>query len=89
MSRRRVRVALLLCLGIAPAAWAQTSTPPPPPPPEPTSWKDRLRREPDQAGGLHFTEHWAVAFGGIKSGSGIGAGPAFSIKFRDGGFMQL
>lgn len=79
---------LLLCLGIAPAAWAQTSTPPPPEP-EPTSWKDRLRREPDQAGGLHFTEHWAVAFGGIKSGSGIGAGPAFSIKFRDGGFVQL
>jgi hypothetical protein len=49
---------------------------------------ERLK-EPDQAGGLHFTEHWAVAFGGIKQGSGIGAGPAFSTKFANGGFMQL
>ena len=82
-----------MCLGIAPGAAAQapaTSSPPPPPPPqeEPITWKDRLK-EPDQAGGLHFTEHWAVAFGGIKQGSGVGAGPAWSTKFANGGFVQL
>lgn len=48
---------------------------------------DRLK-EPDQAGGLHLTEHWGVAFGGIKQGSGIGVGPAWSTKFSNGGFMQ-
>lgn len=49
---------------------------------------DRLK-EPDQAGGLHLTEHWGVAFGGIKQGSGAGAGPAWSTKFANGGFMQI
>jgi hypothetical protein len=67
------------------AASAQNATPAPEPKP---TMRDRLK-EPDQAGGLHFTEHWAVAFGGIKQGSGIGAGPAFSTKFANGGFMQL
>ena len=71
------------------AGFAQTATPQAAPPPdEPKSIVDRLK-EPDQAGGLHFTEHWAVAFGGIKQGSGAGAGPAWSTKFADGGFVQL
>ena len=71
------------------SGFAQTATPPSAPPPdEPKSIVDRLK-EPDQAGGLHFTEHWAVAFGGIKQGSGAGAGPAWSTKFADGGFVQL
>jgi hypothetical protein len=46
-------------------------------------------REPDQAGGLHFTDHWAVVFGGIKQGSGIALGPAWSTRFEDGGFLQV
>lgn len=83
-------IAALLAVGFASGIAAQTTTPPPPPQPEPGKVKliDRLK-EPDQAGGLHFTEHWGVAFGGIKEGSGIGAGPAFSTKFGNGGFMQL
>ena len=88
MTRSRF-LALLLCLGIAPGVAAQSpATPPSPPQEEPLSWKERLK-EPDQAGGLHFTEHWAVTFGGIKQGSGIALGPAFSTKFADGGFMQI
>jgi hypothetical protein len=55
---------------------------------EQPSWIVRLK-EPDQAGGLHFTDHWAVVFGGIKQGSGIALGPAFSNKFNDGGFLQI
>lgn len=80
-------VALVMCLGLVPVVAAQTAAAPPPPE-EPITWKDRLK-EPDQAGGLHFTEHWAIAFGGIKSGSGAGAGPAWSTKFDNGGFVQL
>jgi len=84
----------MVVIGPARNAVAQTTPSPPPPvatatqPEEPLTWKDRVK-EPDQAGGLHFTEHWAVAFGGIKAGSGIGAGPAYSTKFANGGFMQL
>jgi hypothetical protein len=89
-------IALTGGAGIARPAAAQTPPSPPPPaqvttpaePDKPMTWKDRLK-EPDQAGGLHFTEHWAVAFGGIKQGSGVGAGPAFSTRFANGGFMQL
>jgi hypothetical protein len=55
---------------------------------EPQTLLERLK-EPDQAGGLHFTEHFAVAFGGIKQGSGIALGPAVSHKFANGGFAQL
>ena len=50
--------------------------------------RERLSK-PDQAGGLHFTDHFAVAFGGIKQGSGIALGPAYSTTFSDGGFVQL
>lgn len=46
-------------------------------------------KEPDQGGGFHVTEHWAVVFGGIKSGSGIALGPAFSHKFADGAYAQV
>ena len=94
-----VPAAILGLIAIGPARTAEAQTAPSPPPPaqattaaappdEPLTWKERLK-EPDQAGGLHFTEHWAVAFGGIKTGSGIGAGPAFSTTFANGGFMQL
>ena len=78
-----------LVLGPAILATAQTADPPPPPPSDqPKSILDRLK-EPDQAGGLHLTEHWAVVFGGIKQGSGAAAGPAWSTKFADGGFAQV
>ena len=50
--------------------------------------KERLTN-PDQAGALHFTDHLGLAFGGIKQGSGIAVGPAFSTTFADGGFLQL
>src|SRR5215208_539636 len=86
---------VMIVVTLARPASAQTAPPSPPPPAqvttppeEPVTWKDRLKT-PDQAGGLHITEHWAMAFGGIKQGSGAGAGPAFSTNFADGGFMQL
>lgn len=83
-------LAALLAVGFTSGIAAQTSTPAHPPPPEPEKVKlsDRLK-EPDQAGGLHFSEHWGIAFGGIKQGSGIALGPAFSTRFDNGGFMQL
>ena len=80
--------AAILAVGLASPSAAQAPPPPPEPQPEKVKLIDRLK-EPDQAGGIHFTEHWGVAFGGIKSGSGIGAGPAFSTKFKNGGFVQL
>jgi hypothetical protein len=43
----------------------------------------------DQGGGLHFTKHLAVVFGGIKQGSSIAVGPAVSWKFNDGGYLQI
>jgi hypothetical protein len=90
MTGKSFCVATLLTAAFSSGVAAQQATTPPPPQPEPEKIKliDRLK-EPDQAGGLHFTEHWGVAFGGIKQGSGIGAGPAFSTKFSNGGFMQL
>jgi hypothetical protein len=54
---------------------------------EPVKLIDRLK-EPDQGGGMHFTKHFAVAFGGIKSGSGVALGPAFSTKFENGAYFQ-
>lgn len=76
-----------LVLGPSTLAIAQTAAPQPATE-EPKSMIDRLK-EPDQAGGLHFTEHWAIAFGGIKQGSGAGAGPAWSTKFASGDYIQL
>ena len=58
------------------------------PPPEPATLLDRIK-EPDQGGGLHFTKHWAIVFGGIKSGSGAALGPAFSNKFESGAYFQV
>ena len=86
---------MLSCLAFvfaASAANAQTPDPTPPPPstqaePKPTL-RERLSK-PDQGGGLHFTEHFGVAFGGIKQGSGIALGPAYSNTFSNGGFVQL
>ena len=89
--RTPIGLTLLFVFVIAPRpAAAQTASPSTPPPAqsEPLTLKDRLK-EPDQGGGLHFTEHWAVVFGGIKQGSGIALGPAFSTKFADGGFLQI
>jgi hypothetical protein len=89
MRRRLISVAAALALASGTHAAAQNATPPPPAQAdEPPSIIDRLK-QPDQAGGLHFTEHWAVAFGGIKRGSGIALGPAFSTRFADGGFLQI
>lgn len=85
------RFALSLVFGLAFALPAFAQTPPaasPQPEPEKKSLKDRLK-EPDQGGGLHLTEHFAIVFGGIKQGSGIALGPALSTKFKDGGFAQL
>ena len=78
---------ILLVMGWATRASGQ-ATPPPAPAQEPTTLKERMK-EPDQGGGLHFTKHWAVVFGGIKSGSGIALGPAFSHKFADGAYAQV
>jgi hypothetical protein len=79
----------MLVLGCARTAVAQ-ATPPaaPEPPQEPQTLLDRLK-EPDQGGGLHLTKHFAVVFGGIKSGSSIALGPAFSHKFADGAYTQV
>lgn len=55
---------------------------------EPTTLLERLK-EPDQGGGLHLTKHFAVVFGGIKSGSGIALGPAVSFKSKNGGYVQF
>jgi hypothetical protein len=95
MTRRWFPLALFVAgVGFSSAAWAQDPVPPalPPPPspsePPPVTLKERLQKA-DQAGGLHLSEHWAVVFGGIKQGSGIALGPAFSQKFADDGFLQL
>ena len=93
---RRSPAILLFLFGLllTTSAFAQsTQTTPPaqptqPPPDEPKSMIDRLK-EPDQAGGLHLTEHFGIAAGGIKQGSGIALGPALSTKFSDGGYAQL
>lgn len=56
---------------------------------EPKTMKDWLKRPPDQGGGLHFSKHFSVVFGGIKQGSGIALGPAVSTKFGNGAYAQL
>ena len=94
-TRKVLCVAVIALLMMAVRVAAQTPDPQPAPPPDPApekvSWKDRMKehlKEPDQAGGMHLSEHWGIAFGGIKQGSGIGAGPAWSTKFTNGGFIQ-
>src|SRR5436190_18137687 len=82
-------VVFVLGIGAATNAWAQSPASAPEPPKEHLSVKDRLKQPADQGGGLHFTEHWAVAFGGIKQGSAFALGPAFSNKFANGSYMQL
>jgi hypothetical protein len=85
---------LVFGIGCGTSALAQQPVPAgppataPDPPKEPTSLKERIK-EPDQGGGLHFTKHWAVAFGGIKQGSAIALGPAFSNAFESGAYVQL
>ena len=47
-------------------------------------------KEPDQGGGLHFTKHWAVAFGGIKQGSGDRRSARRSApSSTNGGYFQV
>lgn len=80
-----------MVIGSAATAAAQPAQPPatiPDPPKEPATLMDRLK-EPDQGGGLHLTKHFAIVFGGIKSGSGIALGPAVSHKFANGAYAQL
>lgn len=82
---------LLMLIGSAATVAAQPAQPPaavPDPPKEPTTLLDRLK-EPDQGGGLHLTRHFAIVFGGIKSGSGIALGPALSHKFASGAYTQV
>jgi hypothetical protein len=85
----------ILTFACAARASAQDPATPLPTPPAPTAPTDEPRtlrdrlKEPDQAGGIHFTKHFAVVFGGIKQGSGIALGPAYSTKFADGGFLQI
>ncbi len=74
--------------GSARAVFAQAAPAAPDPPAEPTTLLDRMK-EPDQGGGFHLTKHFAVVFGGIKSGSGIALGPAFSHKFANGSYTQV
>ena len=89
MVRNVVRAAvILLGIGCATRASGEQPTPPPAPAQEAITLKERMK-EPDQGGGLHFTKHWAVAFGGIKQGSAIALGPAFSNKFAGGSYVQL
>jgi hypothetical protein len=89
MLRHVAQVAtFLLGMGAASNALAQTPAAVLEHPREPESLKERLK-EPDQGGGLHFTRHFAVVFGGIKSGSGIALGPAFSHKFAGGAYTQV
>ncbi len=85
----RTVTGLLLVIASAGTTFAQAPTPAPAAPPaEPTTLLDRLK-EPDQGGGLHFTKHLAIVFGGIKAGSGIALGPALSHKFADGAYAQI
>ena len=84
-----MRVVLPFLVVLATAAAAAAQDPAPQQPEQKPTLVERLKEGPDQAGGIHFTEHWGIAFGGIKQGSGIGAGPAFSVKFANGGFIQL
>jgi hypothetical protein len=88
---------LVLAMGSATTALAQQPAPAPAPTPAQApapapatkpSLIDRIK-EPDQGGGFHFTKHWAIAVGGIKSGSGAALGPAFSNKFENGAYFQV
>lgn len=85
----RVVSLLLLVLGSASSVFAQAKpVVAADPPPEPATLLDRFK-EPDQGGGLHLTRHFAVVFGGIKSGSGAALGPAFSNKFENDAYFQV
>jgi hypothetical protein len=86
-TRQVLGVTVALVFGLAGHGAAQTGATAAPPP-EKLSLTDRLK-EPDQGGGLHLTDHFAIVFGGIKQGSGIALGPALSTTFSDGGFLQL
>lgn len=83
----RLSTLLLFVIGFARPVFAQAK-PAPVPPEAPKTLLDRMK-EPDQGGGVHLTKHFAVVFGGIKSGSGIALGPAFSYKFADGAYTQV
>jgi hypothetical protein len=89
--------ALTILFACAPVLRAQDRQAPDPAPPSPTAQEQErgLRKymnhppEMDQGGGLHFTKHWAVVFGGIKPGSAIALGPAVSTAFANGGYAQV
>ena len=89
--------ALTVFLACAPVLRAQDRQAADPAPAAPAAQNEErgLRKymthppEMDQGGGLHFTKHWAVVFGGIKSGSSIALGPAVSTAFANGGYAQV
>jgi hypothetical protein len=89
MALRVVRVAVvLLGIGCASPAFAQQPAPAADPAKEPETLRERIM-QPDQGGGVHFTKHFALVFGGIKPGSSAAVGPAFSHKFADGAYTQV
>jgi hypothetical protein len=83
-------IVCLCALGCAVTVYAQ---PPAPSDDPPATFLDRIiaraKQPPDQGGGIHLSKHIAVVFGGVKQGSGVALGPAFSHTFEDGGYAQL
>jgi hypothetical protein len=87
MRRMAAAFVWMMALVAAPAFAADD----PPPDPQPPPSKSKLPRDlkVDQGGGIHFTKHFAVFFGGIKQGSSIAAGPAVSWESKDGAYLQV
>ena len=68
-------------------AFGEQAPDPQPPATEKSRWRRDVRV--DQGGGLHFTKHFAIVFGGIKQGSSIALGPAVSWESPERGYLQI
>ena len=90
MFRAAMTLVSVLVFMAGPVVAAEDQEPPDPQPAAPAK-KSRLPRDikVDQGGGLHFTKHFAVVFGGIKQGSSIAVGPAVSWTFDNGAYLQI